>query len=287
MSPRVRPDFASIARAGGEDRTIAQIIEHYCLETELARRLKMSDRPARRKLYREVYEELFAKISHHPQHTRPHTGSEHVEAQAGLLRTLVPQGGVFVEIGAGDGRLSIAMAGHCAQVVAVDVTATIADTTAPPANFRFLLTDGTAFDLEDDSVDFAYSNQLMEHLHPDDAREQLREIYRILRHGGRYFCITPNANSGPHDISMFFDRRASGLHLKEYSYGSLAQEMRIAGFASARPMLVRKRKSYRMPLGAARAIEIVTRMAERLPGPSLRLNPKVRALLGVNMLAVK
>jgi ubiquinone/menaquinone biosynthesis C-methylase UbiE len=141
--------------------------------------------------------------------------------------------------------------------------------------------------LDDDSVDFVYSNQLMEHLHPDDAREQLREIRRILKRGGRYFCITPNANSGPHDISMFFDSQATGFHLKEYSYGSLAHEMRMAGFESVTPVLVHKRKSYRIPLVAAHAVEIGSRMAERLLGPSLRWNPKVRALLGVNMLAVK
>jgi predicted SAM-dependent methyltransferase len=35
-----------------------------------------------------------------------------------------------------------------------------------------------------ESVDLAYSNQLMEHLHPDDASEQLANVYRALKPGG-------------------------------------------------------------------------------------------------------
>jgi hypothetical protein len=33
----------------------------------------------------------------------------------------------------------------------------------------------------------------MEHLHPEDAFEQLRNIIRALAPGGRYVCITPTA----------------------------------------------------------------------------------------------
>ncbi len=39
---------------------------------------------------------------------------------------------------------------------------------------------------DSDSIDLVISNQLMEHLHPDDAYDQLREVYRVLRDGGRY-----------------------------------------------------------------------------------------------------
>jgi hypothetical protein len=63
----------------------------------------------------------------------------------------------------------------------------------------------------------AYSYQLMEHLHPGDALEQLVNIYQALKRDSVYCCVTPNRISGPHDISVYFDTVAQGLHLKEYS----------------------------------------------------------------------
>lgn len=57
----------------------------------------------------------------------------------------------------------------------------------------------------------------MEHLHPDDAYEQLQEIYNALIPGGIYICITPNRLSGPHDVSQYFDSIATGFHPKEYT----------------------------------------------------------------------
>ncbi|MCS6922924.1 MAG: class I SAM-dependent methyltransferase, partial [Fimbriimonadales bacterium] len=99
-----------------------------------------------------------------------------------------------------------------------------------PPNLHFELFDGFDFPLPDASVDLAYSNQVLEHLHPEDAERHLREVYRVLRPNGRYLCITPYRHTGPHDVSKFFTEVASGLHLKEYTYRDLSQQMRWAGF---------------------------------------------------------
>jgi len=82
------------------------------------------------------------------------------------------------------------------------------------------------------SVTVAYSNQLMEHLHPDDAREQLRNIFEALAPGGRYVCLTPNRLNGPHDVSRHFDETATGFHLKEYTIGELRTLFKQAGFST-------------------------------------------------------
>jgi hypothetical protein len=71
----------------------------------------------------------------------------------------------------------------------------------------------------------------MEHLHPDDAEEQLRNIYQALSPGGSYICITPNRLSGPHDTSQYFDHVATGWHLKEYSVSELYALFRAVGFS--------------------------------------------------------
>jgi hypothetical protein len=70
----------------------------------------------------------------------------------------------------------------------------------------------------------------MEHLHPDDAFEQLKNIYNALKKGGRYLCATPNRLTGPHDVSQFFDDVATGLHLQEYSATELIHLFGRVGF---------------------------------------------------------
>ena len=84
-----------------------------------------------------------------------------------------------------------------------------------------LIADGTKIDLPSECIDIVYSNQLLEHLHPDDAILQSKEISKFSRRGGKYFCFTPNRINGPHDILRYFDDVATGFHLKEYSYSEI------------------------------------------------------------------
>jgi SAM-dependent methyltransferase len=74
----------------------------------------------------------------------------------------------------------------------------------------------------------------MEHLHPDDAFEQLQNIYRSIAPGGIYVCVTPNRLTGPHDISCYFDSLATGFHLKEYTVGEMKSLFLKAGFKKVR-----------------------------------------------------
>jgi hypothetical protein len=80
-------------------------------------------------------------------------------------------------------------------------------------------------------VALIYSHQLMEHLHPADAADQLGHIVERLAPGGAYVCVTPNRLSGPHDISRHFDETARGFHLREYSASELLDLFQGAGFA--------------------------------------------------------
>ena len=47
--------------------------------------------------------------------------------------------------------------------------------------------DGFNFLFKNENIDLAYSNQLMEHLHPEDAIEQVKDISRILKTKGNIF----------------------------------------------------------------------------------------------------
>ncbi len=99
-------------------------------------------------------------------------------------------------------------------------------------NLEFVLTDGITLDLPDGYADLVYSNQLIEHLHADDATVQLREIHRILKPGGRYLCATPTRLTGPHDISVYFREEPVSLHMREYDHRMLARVFREVRFSA-------------------------------------------------------
>ena len=204
--PRGNPGGGTVSPSG-QTRSPERLRAHYEIERELSDRLREGSFADRSRLYTEVYEELFARVPDHPQLTWAEDEAERRETVAKQLRMLAPfLGGspVFLEIGAGDCALSAAVAERTgAPVHAVDVSPTIVNLTDLPAGVEVHLSDGREIPAPPGSVDVAYSNQLLEHLHPDDALTQTRNVFEALRPGGVYVCLTPNRLTGPHDISMF------------------------------------------------------------------------------------
>ena len=215
------------------ERSAAQLSEHYQVEKELALRLRNAPQAERATLYRSVYDELFQRVPHHPQLSRkfePEVVERLVNEKLVLLRRFLNRDTVFMELGPGDCRLALKIAESVRTVYAVDVSAEITKDVVSPANFSLKLSRGTDIPVPRETVTVAYSYQLMEHIHPEDAREQLRNVYEALAPGGIYVCITPNRLAGPHDISRYFDREATGFHLKEYTVGELGDLFRTVGF---------------------------------------------------------
>ena len=239
-------------------RTAERIRVHYEVERELADRLRNSSRSDRRDLYSLVYDELFERVPDHPQLTRKVSAEDtrvQLELQMRFLRHFLRPGITFLEIGAGDCSLSVEIARTARRVYALDVSESISALAEHPANLERVISDGVSIPVPAGSVDFAYSNQLMEHLHPDDAFEQLRNILQALAPGGRYICITPNRLNGPHDVSSHFDREATGFHIKEYTVTELTHLFRAAGFAKARAWAQAKGRVAPVPGPLAAAIE--------------------------------
>jgi SAM-dependent methyltransferase len=219
-----------------DTRTDARARAHYDVEVELANRLREAPPDLRRDLYGRVYDELFARVPDHPQLTRrvdPGEQRAYASRQVSLIRQFLPAGGTYVEIGAGDCATVRLVAEFAGSVTAVEVSAEIVPADLPP-NVEVEISDGVSVPVPEGTADLVYSNQLMEHLHPDDASEQLRNIAKALRRGGRYICVTPNRLTGPHDISGGFDHVARGFHLHEYTYSELGRAFRDAGFQRVR-----------------------------------------------------
>jgi hypothetical protein len=74
----------------------------------------------------------------------------------------------------------------------------------------------------------------MEHLHAEDAIEQLQNIYTALAPGGSHICVTPNKWTGPHDISRYFDDEATGFHMRQYTASELHSLFIEVGFSKIR-----------------------------------------------------
>lgn len=285
--PALRPDFLRQQRLGGDRRPRERLIAHYELERKLSDRLRQASREERVALYPRLYNELFASLPDHPQNCRSSGLAERVDAQLRKIGGYLGPHSVFLEIGCGDAALAFAAARRIAKSYGLDVTDALIDFTAAPPNFAFLRTSGVTIPLPDGEVDFVYSNQLMEHIHPEDTLDQAKEIYRVLRPGCSYMCITPSRATGPHDISCYFDYEANGFHLKEYDYGGLHALFRHAGFRKFWCFVGIKGREIRVPYFVLRAIErALLALPPRLRAYLTQFGP-VRAAMGLQVIAVK
>jgi SAM-dependent methyltransferase len=238
-------------------RSTKRLREHYLVERELSDQLRAASREARLKLYSRLYDDLYRRVPD-PQLTAKSSAEQwraRVHEQVLFLAPYLSPGTCYLEIGAGDCALAVELATRVRHVWALDVSASITSGLRFPDNFDLVISDGCSIPVPPESIDLAYSNQLMEHLHVDDALEQLRNIHRVLRPGGRYVCVTPNALLGPHDISRHFDPVPTGFHLKEYLVGELARLFRSAGFSSTRAIVGAKGRFVESPPVAVSLIE--------------------------------
>jgi SAM-dependent methyltransferase len=273
----------------GDPRTARQLREHYAIERRLADRLREASPAERSALYTQVYEELFRSIPHHPQLRRRASAERaaRVDRELYFLAPLLHDELALLEIGAGDLALSERLAGLVGEVHAVDVASEIASGQPIAANLHIHLTDGRHLPLGDESVGLAYSNQLMEHLHPDDALEQLREIFRVIAPGGHYLCVTPNALTGPWDISRLFSSTPTGLHLREYSNRELVALFGDAGFEYLRVVVPAGANARSLPVALFTAPEWALQALAPRARRALLCGPWRKPLNSIRLLARK
>jgi len=204
------------------ERSLERIRAHYEVKKELAARLMRASREERLAINVPVHEELYQRITDHPLLTKkrsPELRAKEVEREIRCISRWLNHETVFLELGCGDCAVSFAAAKVAKKVYGLDINAKLAESKSKPSNFEFVLSDGVSVPIT--GVTLAYSNQLMEHIHPEDALEQLQNIYNALDPGALYFCVTPNRLTGPHDVSRRFDKVATGFHLHEYTIREL------------------------------------------------------------------
>jgi len=273
-----------------ETRTPEQIRQHYEVERELADRLRHAPAPLRAGLYPVLYDELYRRVPLHPRLTRktdPERSKRFIEESMALLDLFLKPGSVYLEIGPGDCGLLMHVARRVRKAYGVEVSTEATRHIQAPPNMELIISDGKEIAVPAGVVTVAYSNQVMEHIHPEDAIEQLRNVYRSLADQGVYICLTPNRLSGPHDISQYFDDFATGMHMREYTTEDLGRLFRAVGFSRIEVYLGVKRRYSRFPLGGVVAVERVLSALPRLLRKRIVTLPGFRNFMRVAVVGIK
>ena len=271
-------------------RTHQQLLEHYEIEKKLASQLRNASREERQGLYNVLYDELYRRVSHHPQLARKGDSKLRlleVSRQMKFLRNFLDPSFTFLEVGPGDCSLSLEIAKHVEKVYAIDVSKEITKGKILRRNFELIVSNGCSIPVPETSIDIAYSRDVMEHLHPDDALDQLQDLFRCLTHGGKYICITPNQLSGPHDVSRYFDNVATGFHLREYTLTELCDLFHNAGFSKMRTYIGGQGVYVRFPLLPITICERLLGMLSSLVRRRIAKTLPFKALLGITIVGTK
>jgi len=241
-----------------ETRSSEQLRQHYEVERELADRLRKAPPKERVGLYSILYDELYRRVPLHPRLTRktnPALAKQAIDESMVLLGRFLRPDTVYLEIGPGDCGLTLHVSKLVKKAYAVEVSKEATKHIQTPANMELIISDGKSIDVPAGTVTLAYSNQVMEHIHPDDAFEQLQNISRAMSPGGAYICATPNRLSGPHDISQYFDEFATGMHMKEYTAGELKKLFTDVGFSRVKAYMGVRNSYSSCPMGTVTSVE--------------------------------
>lgn len=232
------------------ERTLTQLRNHFEVEKELAAQLRASTRAQRKEMYARLYAELFERVPDHSRLLQREDAAKSLKRnqnKASLLNGLLHKDVVFAEIAPGDCKFSFYVADKVKKVYGIDISDQSNQDEARPDNFEMQVFDGYSIDMSANSVDVLFSDQLIEHIHPDDVDIHFEIAKKILKPGGVYFFRIPHRLSGPHDISRYFSDKAEGFHLNEPLFTEIAAIVKRLGFSSYRCYWTAKGKKIQLP----------------------------------------
>ncbi len=233
------------------NRSLEQVLNHYFVEKSIAENLKKSSRTERRHIQATMYDELFSKVPDHPRLTRRQSVELTSNANKGKfshVSRFLNESSVFVEFAPGDCKFAFEVAKRVKYVFGVDISDQRSPEDTSPDNFRLIVYNGHYLnEIGDSSVDVVFSDQLIEHFHPEDTMVHFQLVHRILKVGGKYIFNTPHRLTGPHDISKHFSYESEGFHLKEWTYTEINEMVMDLGYSKFHTYWSGKGLDIRMP----------------------------------------
>lgn len=146
---------------------------------------------------------------------------------------------VVVDVGAGTGLLTLALAPSVAQVWAIDISSAMLEylrvkaASAELENIEVATASAVSLPLVDASADLVVSNYCLHHLSEPDKRRALAEIHRVLRPGGRLVfgdMMFQVSLADPRDRRVIGDKVRSMLRMGPAGVLRLAKNaLRFAG----------------------------------------------------------
>lgn len=125
--------------------------------------------------------------------------------------------GDVLEIGTGAGYGIEVVAPHAESFITVDKFAA-SENFAPCENVEFRQATVPPLNFADESFDFVISFQVIEHIEKD--REFIKDIYRVLRPGGKFIVTTPNApmslTRNPWHVREYTDMELKSLLAEQF-----------------------------------------------------------------------
>ncbi|MBU2603197.1 MAG: class I SAM-dependent methyltransferase [Actinobacteria bacterium] len=220
------------------DISADMVLYHWSLERELTRRLLTSAPDERWETFEECYTRLYSELPWLNQwvgQADQDPPAERFRAWSDLLGA--PPKSIY-EVGSGHGGMlrylvSVGYRGKATEITR-ERSGREADEVGP---LEWGATDGVHLDEFESpgSWDYVVSNQVIEHLHPDDLVEHLRSARAILVEGGEYILSTPHRYRGPADVSALFGADvACGMHLMEYTYREMSRALKTSGYGRVR-----------------------------------------------------
>ena len=133
--------------------------------------------------------------------------SESVYGTRGLTLKMLPPAKDVLDVGCGDGVFTQQISDYLkTRVIGADVQPTIYQPS--------VITDVSGgFPFDDGSFDLVVASQVIEHL--DDTDKFVKEIYRVLKIGGKCICATPNLASVHNIVSLLFGYQPFVCHVSD------------------------------------------------------------------------
>jgi SAM-dependent methyltransferase len=223
----------------GVEISAEMVQRHWSLERELTRRLLCSTPDRRWETFEQCYTSLYSELPWLNQSVGVQADQDSpAERFRGWADLIGASPKSIYEIGSGHADMLryLVSLGHRGK--ATEITRERgrhdADGVGP---LEWGTTDGVHLDRFElpGSWDYVVSDQVIEHLHPDDLVEHLRSARAILVEGGEYILSTPHRYRGPSDVSALFGADvACGMHLKEYTYREMIRALKTSGYGRLR-----------------------------------------------------
>lgn len=214
--------------------TEEMVLYHWDLEKKLTKELLQSKSEKRWQTFERCYSILYKNINWLNNHTEIGIPTSIKEKEFRIWQNLIsdPITQKIYEVGSGKAELISFLANIGYPCTATEITSERGEKHTSH-NITWKISDGinlSHFEL-DETYDVVISNQVIEHLHPEDTHSHLVNVYNILKSKGRYIINTPHRFTGPHDISRVFGSiEAKGMHINEMTYHEISNYSKQSGF---------------------------------------------------------